>query len=139
MLTEICQYLHNWFEKSKHIGTVTIEGNAVSVDGKPIAFLDGMYFRIVGSLLNDGVHQFPATLKDETFAGAVWMMGIPADFLALVADIGTWVEKYGDVANSPFSSESFGGYSYSKGGTAGSDGATWQSVFKARLNAWRKL
>lgn len=140
MLTEICQYLHNWFERGRFISRITIADGVISTsDDGVLSFIDGQYFRIVGSIMNDGVHQYPCELVNETFDGAVWMMGVPADFLALVSDIEAWVEKYGDAVCSPFTSESFGGYSYSKGGTAGSEGTTWQSVFATRLNAWRKL
>jgi hypothetical protein len=43
---------------------------------------------------------------------------------------------------SPFTSESFGGYSYSKGGGSDASGKgqnTWQGAFKARLNAYRRM
>ena len=70
-------------------------------------------------------------------------MAVPAEFLSLVADIKAWVDKYGGVdseAQSPFQSESFGGYSYSKGTTSNGDSnATWKTVFGARLNKWRKV
>lgn len=139
MLTEICQYLHNWFALKKVIASFKIEDGVIFSTSGALDILEGQYFRVIGSALNDGVHQYPAALKDETFDGAVWLMGVPSDFLSLVSEIGEWVQKYGDAANSPYTSESFGGYSYSKGAAAGSDGATWQSVFAARLNAWRKL
>lgn len=140
MLTEICQYLHNWFERGRFISRITILDNEISTaDDGALTLLEGQYFRIIGSLLNDGVHQFPAELKDETFDGAVVMMGVPADFLALVEDIEGWSTKYGSAVTSPYSSESFAGYSRSLRGTAGGEGSTWQSVFASRLNAWRKL
>lgn len=141
MLTELCQELRNWFERERHSGTFTIEDGNLSVD-----FLrDGQYFRICGSVFSDGVHQYPATeLPSETFTGAVWALAIPAPVLRLSDEIDAWREKYEAVdsaAMSPFNSESFGGYSYSKSGTgaSGTSGATWQTVFAARLNAWRKL
>ena len=42
-------------------------------------------------------------------------------------------------AESPYTSESFGDYSYTK--ATGESGAplTWRDVFASRLNAWRKL
>jgi hypothetical protein len=140
MLTEVCQYLHNWFERAKYISRITIADNEITTanDGR-ITIAEGQYFRIIGSALNDGVHQYPCELRAESFDGAVWLMGVPADFVGLVNEIADWMEKYGDAVNSPFTSESFGGYSYSKGSTAGSNGATWQSVFASRLNAWRKI
>ena len=58
-------------------------------------------------------------------------------------EIKEWRKKYKDVINSPYTSESFGGYAYTKSGgvsVSGSAGVvTWQSVFKSRLNEWRKL
>jgi glycosyltransferase involved in cell wall biosynthesis len=52
------------------------------------------------------------------------------------------VDEYADKLNSPYSSESFGGYSYSKAsGTDnhGNDVTSWQSKFASRLNHWRKI
>jgi hypothetical protein len=72
-------------------------------------------------------------------------MSPPADFLALVADIEAWQEKNGaldSAAMSPFNSESFGGYSYSKSGgdsAGGSSGANWKSAFASRLKIYRRI
>ena len=150
MLTEICQYLKNWFDKGqpKYIGKVTISGGRVSVDGIDISLKTGQYFRIIGSVLNDGVHQYPySDLNNEEFDGAVWSMAIPHHFLTLVDEITAWCEKYASVdgANmSPFASESFKGYSYSKasgatGGNTASSASTWQGAFASRLAPWRKI
>ena len=72
MLTEICAELRNWFvvPDGVHIGTYTISGGSIA----PLDFLqEGQYFRIIGSVFNDGVHQYPASdLTDETFHGAVY-------------------------------------------------------------------
>jgi hypothetical protein len=63
----------------------------------------------------------------------------------LASDIEAWQAKYGSAENpamSPFTSESFGGYSYSKGGGSDASGKgqnTWQGAFKARLNAYRRM
>ena len=149
MLTEVCQYLKNWFDKgqAKCIGTIKVVGGSITCNGDEVSLLDGQYFRIIGSVLNDGVHQYPASnLSDEEFSGAVWSMAVPLRFLALVEDITAWCEKYASVdgANmSPYSSESFKGYSYTKasgasGGKASST-TTWQDAFYARLAPWRKI
>ncbi len=141
MLSEICKELNNWFDKERLFGTFTISDGALL----DVPLIDGQYFRIVGSVLNDGVYQYKSgsiitPLKNETFDGAVWLMAVPSDVLKLDADISAWVEKYSDAENSPYQSESFGGYSYSKAsGSNGENGATWQSVFRARLNNWRKV
>lgn len=150
MLTLLCEYLRNWFDEgcNKVMGKITIAGGAISVRNTPITVQNGQYFRIIGSVFNDGVHQFPDyNMSDEEFDGAVWEMKVPNEVVALAEDISKWCEKYGafdSPAMSPFNSESFAGYSYSKGtGASGPDGNessnSWQSVFKSRLNMWRKL
>lgn len=149
MLTEICQYLHNWFDKDrpKFYGKFEIsDGVITSFNDGDMGMKEGMYFRILGSLLNDGVYQYPSEeLKDETFDGAIWFCAIPPAVIALSKDISDWQTKHGGAtseAMSPFQSESFGGYSYSKssGGSTESGGnGGWQSAFAYRLNPWRKL
>lgn len=154
-ITEVCAYLKNWFDidddhrplPSKR-GDFTITGGSIDLSG---LLIDGQYFRIQNSILNDGVYKYPAEegeLSDETFTGKVQSMKVPKDFLAVVAEISEWIEKYGaasNSANSPFNSESFAGYSYSKssGGTKATDGSdgipAWWSVFGGRLARWRKL
>lgn len=143
-LTELCQELRNWFDRERHTGTFTIENGNLTAD-----FLSpGQYFRVVGSIFSDGVHQYPAAdLPSETFDGAVWALAIPKPVIKLATEIEEWRAKYESVdsaAMSPFSSESFGGYSYSKSGTGSADGGgttggSWQTAFAARMNAWRKL
>lgn len=145
MLTEICADIKNYFtyEKDKHIGDFAI------VNGMLVPPFDipTDYIRIVGSHLNDGVHKLSdADLVDEPlFHGAIWVMSPPAAFLQLVAEISEWQTKNGaldSAAMSPFNSESFGGYSYSKsgGGSAGvSTGANWKSAFASRLNVYRRI
>ena len=106
---------------------------------------NGQYFRIIGSVFNDGVYKYDDELKltDETFDGTIWALAIPKGLLKLVEEIETWTEVNSEKLNSPFQSESFGGYSYtlksgnSDGGSGG--GLTWQSAFSARLNQWRKI
>ena len=142
MLTEICDYLNNYFWRQKITGDFEITGGSINVP----QLKEGQYFRIVGSVFNDGVHQYPAeNLIDEKFTGAIWSMAVPATVIDLATEISEWVAQYGGAnspALSPFNSESFGNYSYSKGAvSSGSTGNpnTWQSVYAARLNKWRKL
>lgn len=145
MLTELCQELRNWFDRKRIFGTITIRNGCISVDGREIAELKyGMYFRIVGSFFNDGVHQNPSCdLQDETFDGAVWLMAIPKPVVELAEDIAVWQEKYGAAAASPYAFESYGGYMYSKSGNKGGAGvgyySSWKSAFGSRMNAWRKI
>ena len=152
ILTEICQHLRNWFDRNqkKYQGKIEISNGEISVADSSFVLQDGQYYRIIGSLFNDGVHCYHSdTLTDENeFDGAVWSMAIPPAVVELAADIEAWQTKYGNVDSnsmSPFNSESFGGYSYSKssgGGSSNSSGSgnnTWQGVFAKRLNAWRKI
>lgn len=140
-LTQICEYLRNWFTASedKYTGDFRIMRGMLTGDNLP-ELLDGEYFRIVGSRLNDGVYQYPVYgLNDEDFTGAVWRMRIPESVMGLVVDIEAF---NADEANSPspYTSESFGGYSYTKG--KGGDGVSvygWQDAFRSRLNRWRKV
>lgn len=146
MLTELCQELKNWFDREKYFGDFTIESGEL-VTALPL--VEGQYFRIIGSLFNDGVHQYGSSshLIDESFSGAIWSMAVPPTVIDLAAEIKAWQDKYGGVdsaAMSPYASESFGGYSYSKsGGGAGSSAnagaGTWQGAFASRLNMWRKI
>lgn len=155
MLSQICRYLRNWFQTTILLGRFKIENGAITYeDGKALPLLDNQYFRIVGSVFNDGVYQYPPltnpepSLKDETFEGAVWAMAVPQDILDLADEIAEWVSKYGgadSTVNSPYSSESFDGYSYSKasGGGSGStstpSAGDWRSVYGSRLADWRRL
>lgn len=141
MLTELCQELKNWFEREKYFGTFTIESGEIAMpDG---CLQDGQFFRIIGSVFNDGVHQYPSTdLYDEVFEGAIWAMAVPPAVIDLSNEINAWIEKYSDAVSSPYASESFGGYSYTKassGQGSAASGPTWQSVYASKLNRYRKI
>ena len=142
MIGEICAELKNYFtyEEDRHIGDFTI------VNGVLVPSLDFPtdYIRIVGSRLNDGVHKVSEmALKDESFHGGIWIMSVPVDFMNLVREIEAWQDKYGEAINSPYQSESFGGYSYSKASgnnsSGGSQSPTWQSQFGSRLKRYRRI
>ena len=145
ILTEVCDYLNNYFWEKKIQGTFVISDGEISVPN----LKDGQYFRILGSTFNDGVHKYPITettkLKDETFEGEIWAMAVPATVIAIASDIKEWQTLYGGASSSamsPFNSESFAGYSYSKSGSGNANSgsnATWQDIFGGRLNKYRKL
>lgn len=188
MLSELCHELKNWFEITQIFGTFEIKDGVVSVykDGEALAMKNNQYYRIVGSVFNDGIWQYKAPtdidpinitpdnntglnganngdngddpeptptptpepeptteLVDEIFDGAVWLLAIPREIVALSESIDAWKAKYAtadSVAMSPFTSESFGGYSYSKAqGANGASGVSWQSAFASQLNKWRKI
>lgn len=142
-LTELCKELNNWFDLKRYFGEFTIEDGTLKDD---LGLLDNQYFRIVGSIFNDGVHQFGVddSLTDETFDGAVWAMAVPPQVTALLTEINDWEAEYGEAFKSPYQSESFGGYSYSKAsgtsaGEAGNSASGVLAVFSDKLNQWRKV
>ena len=139
MLEQVLMNIRNWFtvDGGIHSGTFTIEGGGITLP----FLLTNQYFRIVGSVFNDGIHQYPAVdLTDETFTGSVWALAVPKAVIDLADEIQKWQEKNADALSSPYQSESFGGYSYSKSTDAETGGAvTWQSAFKQQLSAWRKI
>ena len=147
MLTELCHELNNYFWREKIQGHFVISNGEINVSALPLQ--NGQCFRIIGSVFNDGVHRYPAyNLVDEEFDGAIWSMAVPAAVIDLASEIEEWNSLYGGASSqamSPFNSESFGNYSYSKSGvgTGGSSGTgnpnTWQSVFAARLNRYRRI
>ena len=154
MISEVCHEVKNWFCAKRIFGKFKVEGGVLRFLDNPekdIALQDKQYYRIVNSTFNDGVWKYEKNkpnneLMDEIFSGAIWFMAVPRDFLNLVEKIAAWDAKYGNLdsaAQSPFSSESFGGYSYSKasGGNGSGSGSaiTWKDNFKSELNKWRKI
>lgn len=152
MLSQVCGYIRNYFCYKKYFGTFTIKDGIITSNTTTFypALQEGQYIRIIGSIFNDGIYQYKASgiegLTNETFQnGAIWGLAIPKDFLNLVAEISAWNEKNGQAtspAMSPFVSESFDGYSYSKGGASTSNKQiviTWQDAFSSKLSQWRKI
>lgn len=133
-LAELCGHLRNWFLRSGtdiHTGTFSVTDGSIDLPW----LADGQYFRIIGSVFNDGVWKYPADdLKDEEFTGTVWAMAVPPEVVSLAAEIEEYITKYRDTLNSPYTSEAFGGYSQTK-----APDSSWQKVFRSRLNRWRKL
>ena len=153
MLQQVLENIHNRFIVKPYSGEYSIASSgAVS----PVDFLiEGQRFCIFGSVLNYGLYTYHsagckndddtagAGFKVEDFDGTICALAVPPSVIALAAEIGAWVAKYGDAVDSPFQSESFGGYSYSKGGrgsgTLAQNLLGWQAVFADRLKTWRKL
>lgn len=148
-LTELCQELRNWFERDKFFGEFTIENGTINVpDG---SLQDGQFFRVIGSVFNDGVHKYGEDadeLTDEVFKGAIWSMAVPPAVIELSERITEWSDQYGDSVSSPYQSmsEAFGSYSRSwakassgSGNANSGSGPTWQSTFASDLSRWRKI
>lgn len=150
MISQICLYLKNWFDR----GQPKYHGRFIIEDGFLTSYNDGdmniqtnQYFRIIGSVFNDGVYQLGDELQDESFNGSVWLMAVPQEVIALASEIEAWQNEYGSIDSqnmSPYQSESFRGYSYTKssgGSSSNSDSSvpTWQSVFADRLRGYMKI
>lgn len=138
MLEKVLGHLRNFFvvPNGIHTGKFSIEGGEIS-----LPFLHkGQYFRICGSVFNDGVYMYPAAvLTDEVFDGTVWALAVPREVIELAEDIKKYEEQNGG-APSPFISESFAGYSYTRAvNNQTGQAATWQDVFRSRLKRWRKI
>ena len=136
MLTEILAYLRNYFVVETHEDTFEIVGGVL-----PLGFLQkGQYFRIIGSVFNDGVYCYDDNLKltDETFTGKIEALAIPPDLLKLADEITAYMQS-DEAKPTALTSESFGGYSYSKATDSSGAAASWQTVFAARLRRWRKV
>ncbi len=140
MLEQVLSYLNNWFivRGGVHHGTFVIENNGIVLP----FLVDGQYFRVMGSVFNDGLYKYgdALSLKDETFDGTVWALAVPKAVMALSEEIAAWEEKNGDASMGPYSSESKADYSYSKAVDAKTGGAvTWEIAFRSRLAPYRKL
>ena len=143
ILEEVLWHIHNWFVRETFaVKTCCIDDGSLpaSVTDR---MLEGQWYLIAGSFLNDGLHQNPDTdLSDETFNGTISLLAIPKPLLKVVEDIGAWLDSdAGKAAEGPYSSESFGGYSYSLKGDSGSSGGLsgWRLAFRDRLNPFRKI
>jgi len=154
MMTSLCREVRNYFVRSdsdRISGRFSVSGGTVAcLDQDGFSPADGQYFRIVGSLYNDGVWQngseYSDGMTDEVFDGQVWLMAPPKDFTDLADEIEQWIERFGDAALSPYAAESFGGYSYTLRGTSrrnesarDNEDASWQTAFKRQLSAYRRI
>ena len=84
MLEQVLQHLNNWFlvPDGIHSGEFTVQDGGIT-----LPFLQtGQYFRVVGSVFNDGLHQYPAKdMTEETFDGALWALAhIPVRVLVVI-------------------------------------------------------
>lgn len=139
MLETVLNHIHNWFPVTgaARAGTFIIVSGTLTLSN----VLDGQYYKIEGSIFNDGLHKYGDTedkLTDETFAGRIIPLAIPKAVIKLSETIKTWAEQ-NPVTDKV--SESFGGYSYSKGGagTQSADIGGWQTAFRKELNQWKKV
>lgn len=139
MLEAILNSLHNWFliPGAARCGTFEVAFGTLDID-----FLQyDQYYRIEGSVFNDGLHRHPgADMQDEVFTGTVYPMAVPRAVVKLAHEIEEWCEKNPETDKV---SESFGGYSYTRGSTAQAGTSAgvsrWETAFAGRLREWKKV
>lgn len=163
MLIEMMRECKNFFEirndgfyqdyKTRPVYPVTEFEDDYTIASGVLSTLDatiktGQYIAIYGSTLNDGIWKVGAggaitsditgvTAQNETFHATIYPLKVPADFVALATEITAWRAKA--VEASPYVSESFLGYSYSKAQRQGGGNVTWQSQFADRLIPYKRI
>ena len=131
MLETLLDVLHNWFEipGAGRFGEYEVVSGTLDLDF--VAY--GQYYRVEGSVFNDGLHQHPsAGMADETFMGTIVPLAVPRAVIELAERIEKWKA---DNPETDKVSESFGGYSYSR--SAGKNG--WKTAFAAEIHRWKKV
>ena len=133
----VMRYVNNFFEVSQYDGEFTItDHRLVLPEDLPV----GTFIAIRGSLFNDGVHKIDLLhrFEDETFSGVVYILHPPESFLAICAEIEDYEAK---TPTGSFVSESFGGYSYSRGSGSSETGTAspWQQAFAIALRPYRRM
>ena len=138
-LYELLVYLRNFFPGLHWQFT----GEEITANRLVIPGLEnGDYYLIEGSRRNNGIHVYgDADLRNETYTGIVTEICVPPEVLAILEEINTWQEKNAEAVQSPYQSESFGGYSYTKASSLSGSGesTSWKTVFAPRLRIWRKI
>lgn len=139
MIYEVMKHLRNFFpvKGGSRGGDWVISDGVIS-----LPFLkDGQFFLIEGSIFNNGVYCYNEDiLQDEEFYGYITPLAPPSEFLKLVSDIEKYQKQEEERGYSPFVSESFGGYSYTRGISSQNFAyVSWKEVFKGRLDTWRKM
>ena len=141
MLDKLLREL-GWYRRpNKYVNQIKVE--KFTIEGGKIAPSDFLqekdHYRIIGSKHNDGLYQYPnSDLTDEVFEGAVWVMRLPPAVVTLAQEIEKY-EKSDAGKPSAFTSESFGGYAYSKATNAKGVPLSWKGVFEDDLRPWRMI
>lgn len=146
MLEEVLRYINNRFDRDKNGTLYGYADGEFSISNGSLELEDvlaGQYFWVEGSVLNDGLHQYPDTeMQDETFNGRIYKLVIPKAVVDLAQEVSDWCTANAGNLNGPYQSESFGGYSYSlKGSSSNGEvpASAWQVQFGARLRPYRKI
>lgn len=136
MIGQVMKAINNHFISATQDGTFRITGNVLpEADG-------AQWVYISGSMYHDGVWECcggyltgrsMSELHDEEFEGTLFFLAPPQDFLELCEAVKEYEAKNPVGA---LQSEAFGGYSYSRGSSAG---IGWRKAFASQLNAYRRM
>lgn len=140
-INDFCEEVNNYFEQTRIFGKFEITNG--NIDLNRYGIQEGQYIRVVGSVFNDGVYQYPIPpengLVDEKFDGAIWVMAVPSSVITQIEEVNQWEAMNQSTLNSPYQSESFGGYSYTLKTENAEGGLNWQTHFRRKLDRWRKV
>lgn len=131
-VADVMRHINNIFDEGYIDGTFAISGDQLTVV-PPYPWVC-----IQGSMMHDGVYRMQdgklegvgENLPDEEFTGRVWLLKPPPGFLRLCDEIIAYEAKNPTGA---LQSESFGSYSYTRGGSG-----TWMATFGPNLWMYRK-
>lgn len=140
-INDFCEEVNNYFEQTRIFGEFEIVDGSIDLNKYNVQ--EGQYIRVVGSVFNDGVYQYPIPpeneLVDEKFDGAIWVMAVPSSVITQIEEVNQWEATNQSTLNSPYQSESFGGYSYTLKTENAEGGLNWQTHFRRKLDRWRKV
>lgn len=140
-LYELCSRINNFFIREIIFDCFEIKNGKISLNNKVV---ENQYFRIIGSVFNDGVYQNTADLEltDEKFDGAVWSMAVPSSVIDLAAQEFLLTRKLEEISNkySGYSSEGYpNGYSYSVSQSLPEEIRQEISKIKSLENSYRRI
>ena len=83
MLEQILMHLNNWFLVPDGVreDTYTIEDGSIVLP----FLIEGQYFRVIGSVFNDGLHQYPSLDMIRSDTSQLYLRGAPPPEL--------WIKK----------------------------------------------
>ena len=115
----------------EELAALELDGDKIKDARSLDALIEGVFRPLVSTVQTMGANTAapPAkpdgksyTAADERFEGAVWALAVPPAVIALAGEITEWQEKNGEAVLSPYTSESFGGYSYTRATDAATGG-----------------
>lgn len=142
MIAEVMNNVHNHFAKSVESRDYKIVADGVEGTFSE-TYVVGAYIWILGSFVNDGVYKVAGvtstkitveealTAEDTGEVMNIFSCAPPTDFISLVSEIETYTSSS---PSNGVQSKKLGDLSITYSGDS-----TWNSVYSARLNKYRKV